>query len=74
MILYKIKRYFRALKTHPGIPTATIISVMITAMVFSRCNPISFKEVLIAVIGGLIGSLPIWLIILVSNIDRNVDD
>jgi hypothetical protein len=69
--MYKIKNYFKALKSHPGIPTALMLTFI---YVFIGATSSTFKNVINGITMGLIGSSIIWLIVLISNIGRDVED
>jgi hypothetical protein len=69
--MYKIKNYFKALKTHPGIPTALMLTFI---YIFIGVTSSTFKDIINGITMGLIGSSIIWLIVLISNIGRDAED
>ena len=62
----KIKNYFNALKSHPGVPTASILSAIFTFIGVQNSQSTFLPSILC--------SLLIWSIVLISNIGRNTED
>jgi hypothetical protein len=62
-----MKEYFKNLKEHPGIGTATLFTIM---FMFAGMSNKSFQNPLHGMLFGLACSSLIWIIILISNINR----
>jgi len=62
-----MKNYFKRLKTHPGLGFATMLTIL---MFLAAASNKSVDSVLGVLILGGIGSLLVWSIVLISNINR----
>lgn len=59
-----MRDYFKRLRHHPGLETATILSLMMFLAVASNDTVTTWQQV---VIGGSVASSFIWMIVLISN-------
>lgn len=62
-----MKDYFKKLKDHPGIGTATAMTIMTFAAVATNKSIHSVSDVLIF---GSIWSAIIWIIVLITNLKK----
>jgi hypothetical protein len=67
----KIKNYFKALKSHPGVPTAITLTCI---YMFIGATSTTFEDMVNGAILGLLGSSIFWIILLISNIGRDPEE